>query len=122
MHVHRAARVMGAAHGGQILVSRAARELLDEGSLRGLSVRALGEHRLKDLVHPEGLYQVCAEGLELEFPPIKTLENRPTNLPTQPTTLVGRESEIDELTVLLRRPDVRLLTLTGPGGIGKTRL
>jgi len=114
--VHRGARVCAAGHGGQVLLSRATRELLTPE----VDVRDLGEHRLKDLPDPEWLFQLMARGLETEFPPLKTLNN--TNLPTQATSLVGREPELDELSGLLVNEDVRLLTLTGPGGTGKTRL
>jgi len=82
----------------------------------------LGEHGLKDLLQPEALFQLVVEGLPSEFPALKTLGNRPTNLPVQPNPLIGREREITELTVLLRGSDVRLVTLTGAGGTGKTRL
>jgi predicted ATPase/class 3 adenylate cyclase len=115
--LHRGARVMAAGHGGQVLISRTTRDLLGD-----VPVRDLGEHRLKDLSEPQRLYQLVAEGLDSDFPPPKTLENRPTNLPTQPTPLVGRERELEEVTELLCREQVRLATLTGPGGTGKTRL
>jgi predicted ATPase/class 3 adenylate cyclase len=117
LDVHAAARVMAAGHGGQVLVSESTRRLLDER----FELRDLGEHRLKDLSGPQCLYQVVAEGLALEFPPLQTLENRPTNLPVQPTRLIGREHELAELEALLAK-ETRLLTLTGPGGTGKTRL
>jgi predicted ATPase/class 3 adenylate cyclase len=115
--LHRGARVMAAAHGGQVLLSGVTRDLLSD-----TPVRDLGEHRLKDLSQPQRLYQLVADGLGTDFPPLKTLENRPTNLPTQPTPLVGREHELSELVELLERDEVRLVTLTGPGGTGKTRL
>ena len=118
MDVHRAARICSAGHGGQILLSQPTRDLLEAD----LVVRDLGEHRLKDLTAPERLYQLVAPGLEDEFPALKTLDARPTNLPTQPTPLVGRERELEELQGLLAREDVRLLTLVGPGGTGKTRV
>jgi predicted ATPase/class 3 adenylate cyclase len=117
MDVHKAARIMAAAHGGQVLLSEATVRLLD-----GAETTSLGEHRLKDLMHPVPLHQLRIEGLAEDFPPPRTLENRPTNLPTQPTPFLGRERELAELLDLLTEPSVRLLTLTGPGGTGKTRL
>jgi predicted ATPase len=87
-----------------------------------VQVRDLGEHRLKDLGRGQRLFQLRVEGLRDEFPPLNTLENRPSNLPVQPTALVGRELELREIGELLGQPDVRLLTLTGTGGVGKTRL
>ena len=118
LDVHHAARVMAAGHGGQVLVSEATRALLDDGT----RVRDLGEHRLKDLTRPQRLYQLELDGLPAEFPPLKTLDNRPTNLPVQPTGLIGREHQLAEAGAELRRDDLRLLTLTGTGGAGKTRL
>ena len=122
LDVHRAARVMSAAHGGQVLLSARTAGLVGGELPRELSMLDLGEHRLKDLLEPEGLYQLVGEGLEREFPPPKTLEGRSTNLPTQPTPLVGRERELIGLAELLGNEQVRLVTLTGPGGTGKTRL
>jgi predicted ATPase/class 3 adenylate cyclase len=119
LDVHHAARVMAAGHGGQVLVSESTRALVDEHQFQ---LRDLGEHRLKDLSAPQHLYQLQVEGLPGEFPPLNTLENRPTNLPAQPNALIGRARELDETAALLTRPDVRLLTLTGTGGAGKTRL
>src|SRR5215211_7733214 len=121
LDVHRAARVMQAGHGGQVLVSQATAELV-AGELEGLSLHELGEHRLKDLTLPVRLHELVGEGLERDFPPPKTLENRPTNLPVQPTPFLGRERELAEVRELLSREELRLLTLTGPGGTGKTRL
>jgi predicted ATPase/class 3 adenylate cyclase len=118
LDVHRAARVMAAGHGGQILVSNAARRQLDDT----WPLADLGEHRLKDLLQPERLFQLNVPGLRSEFPPVKTLGNRPTNLPAQPNALIGREKELQDIINTLRRDDVRLLTLTGPGGTGKTRV
>ncbi len=108
--VHRGARVMSAGHGGQVLVSHATYALLDGDS----GLVDLGRHRLKDLTEPQPLYQL-GEG---EFPPLKTLNQ--TNLPVQPTPLVGREAELGELLGLLG--EAHLVTLTGAGGSGKTRL
>src|SRR5215210_4074602 len=107
--VHRAARVCSAAHGRQVVVSETTGRLLD-----GVALRDLGEHRLKDLGEPVRLFQLGEE----EFPPLRSLNQ--TNLPTQPNPLVGRGREVSELTKLLG--DARLVTLTGPGGSGKTRL
>ena len=108
--VHKAARIAAAGHGGQVLVSTSTRELLD-GRLKDL-----GEHRLKDLSAPERLYQL-GDG---EFPPLRSLYR--TNLPLPATPFLGRERELRDVAALLGREDVRLLTLTGPGGAGKTRL
>jgi predicted ATPase/class 3 adenylate cyclase/Tfp pilus assembly protein PilF len=110
--VHRAARVMAAGHGGQVLISQTTRELVGFE----FELRDLGDHRLKDLSAPQRLCQL-GDG---EFPPLKSLNQ--TNLPAQPTPLVGRKRELRDVLDLLRRPDVRLLSLTGPGGTGKTRL
>ena len=108
--VHRAARIAAAGHGGQVLLSQATADLA------GPEVRDLGLHRLKDLSAPERLFQLGTE----TFPPLKTLHE--TNLPVPATPFLGRQQEIDHLAALMRRRDVRLVTLTGPGGSGKTRL
>ncbi|MGZ8511942.1 MAG: ATP-binding protein, partial [Candidatus Limnocylindria bacterium] len=119
--VHRAARIMGAGHGGQILVSASTRALLGGQALPpGVALLDLGEHRLKDLSHPEALSQVSVGGLRTEFPPLRTLDAARTNLPPQATTFIGREDEVSRIRALLA--DNRLVTLTGPGGTGKTRL
>src|SRR4051794_32270829 len=117
LDVHKAARIMAAGHGGQVLMSAATRRAAEN-----VPVVPLGEHRLKDLMQPEALYQLEIVGLPSEFPALKTLGNRPTNLPVQPNELIGREREVAEVTELLRDARVRVVTLTGPGGTGKTRL
>jgi predicted ATPase/class 3 adenylate cyclase len=120
LDVHRAARISSTAHGGQIVMSDATRALI-EGSLpdRAL-IKDLGEHRLKDLDRPERLYQLSAEGLQSDFPEPRTLDARPNNLVLQLSPFVAREHELKEINMLLL--DRRLVTLTGPGGTGKTRL
>jgi predicted ATPase/class 3 adenylate cyclase/Tfp pilus assembly protein PilF len=110
LDVHRAARIAAAGHGGQVLLSQATADLA------GVEVRDLGLHRLKDLSAPERLFQLGTD----EFPPLKTLHE--TNLPVPATPFLGREREIEQISTLLRRREVRLVTLTGPGGSGKTRL
>jgi predicted ATPase/class 3 adenylate cyclase len=119
MDVHRGARVAAAGHGGQVLVSSATRALV-EGSLpNGLSLRDLGEHRLKDLEQPERVSQLVIAGLEVEFPQLRSLAT-PGNLPTELSSFIGRKDELAEIGSLLGA--TRLLTLIGPGGTGKTRL
>jgi predicted ATPase/class 3 adenylate cyclase len=122
MDVHRAARISAAGHGGQVLVSQATQELLSQDLPSGVALRDLGEHRLKDLTHPQRLYQLVIPGLPADFPVLRTLGPRPLNLPLQLTSFVGREHELARLQELLDDPGCRLVTLVGPGGIGKTRL
>jgi predicted ATPase/class 3 adenylate cyclase len=120
--LNRVARLLSAGHGGQILISLATRELVRDGLPSGTGLLDLGERLLKDLSRPEHVFQVTAPDLPSEFSPLKTLEGQHSSLPAQPTPLVGRDRELDEVLALLRSPAVRLLTLTGPGGTGKTRL
>jgi predicted ATPase/class 3 adenylate cyclase len=120
--VNRVARLLSAGHGGQVLLSHVAQELTQDDLPKGTQLRDLGERRLKDLFRPERVFQLIAPDLPTSFPPLKTLDARINNLPAQPTPLVGRERELGEVRDLLRGEGVRLLTLTGPGGIGKTRL
>ncbi|HEX9105615.1 MAG TPA: NB-ARC domain-containing protein, partial [Longimicrobiales bacterium] len=122
LDVHRAARIAASGHGGQVLLSQTTRDLVEQELPTGTLLRDLGLHRLKDLQQPEHLHQVLIEGLPADFAPLKTLDQHAHNLPLQPTPLLGREREVAELCSLLRREDVHLVTLTGPGGVGKTRL
>jgi predicted ATPase/class 3 adenylate cyclase len=120
MDVHRASRVAAAGHGGQVVLSDATRAIVAPALPGGLALRDLGEHRLKDLPSPERLWQLQVEGLPVDFPALRSLDARPNNLPLAGSPLVGRLREMDELADLLTRR--RLVTLTGPGGTGKTRL
>jgi predicted ATPase/class 3 adenylate cyclase/Tfp pilus assembly protein PilF len=120
--VNRVARLLSVAHGGQVLLSLTTQELVRDHLPAGGNLMDLGEHRLKDLFRPERVFQLVAPGLPTEFPPLRTLEGRPNNLPIQPNPLVGREREVSEIVDRLRSDGARLLTLTGPGGTGKTRL
>jgi predicted ATPase/class 3 adenylate cyclase len=121
--VNRAARIMAAAHGGQVLLSELTASLARTGGLTpDADLRDLGEHRLKDLLQPERIFQLVHPSLPGDFPPPVTLGQRPNNLPTQASELIGREMELPAIRELIASPGVRLLTLTGPGGIGKTRL
>jgi predicted ATPase/class 3 adenylate cyclase len=120
--VNRAARIMAVGHGGQVLLSAAAAALVIDQLPDGAALLDLGEHRLKDLERPEHVFQLVHPGLARDFPPLATLDRRPNNLPTQASTFVGRDAELTEIRKRLEDETVRLLTLTGPGGTGKTRL
>jgi predicted ATPase/class 3 adenylate cyclase len=122
LDVHRAARIMNAGHGGQVLLSQTTRDLVAHDLPEGVSLQDLGEHRLKDLAYPNRLFQLVIAGLPADFPPLRTLDTRLHNLPLPPTSFIGREREVSMVYDLLRRADVRLLTLTGTAGVGKTRL
>ncbi len=116
LDVHKGARIAAAGYGGQVLLSQATRSLVDTG------VRDLGPHRLKDLSVPERIFQLEIDGLPADFPPLKTLEAGMRNLPAPRTSFVGRSSELASIDRMLDEPDCRMLTLVGPGGVGKTRL
>jgi predicted ATPase/class 3 adenylate cyclase len=120
LDVHRAARISDAGHGGQVLISETTYGLIQPALGDGLRLRDLGAHRLKDLPQPEHLYQLVIEGLPAKFPPPRSLEMLATGLPQQLTAFFGRERELAETRELLA--EARLLTLSGTGGTGKTRL
>ena len=116
LDVHRAARIAAVGHGGQVLLSQATRALVE------VDARDLGPHRLKDLSAPERIFQLAIDGLPSEFPPLRTLEAGSSNLPASRTSFVGRTEELASIDRLFDDPACRLLTLVGPGGVGKTRL
>jgi predicted ATPase/class 3 adenylate cyclase len=118
--VHRAARIADAANGGQVILSDATRGLVQHALPAGTSLRDLGVHQLRGIEDPERLHDLVIEGLAADFPPPRTPDARPNNLPPQLTSFVGREEQIAEVERLLDH--TRLLTLTGPGGSGKSRL
>lgn len=118
--LNRAARLMAVAHGGQIVVSNATEELVRDALAPAIGIEDLGEHRLRDLGRPERVFQVNAPDLPSLFAPLRSLDTQRTNLPMQLTSFVGREAEVEEVKALLT--DHRIVTLTGPGGVGKTRL
>ncbi len=120
LDVHRAARICSAGHGGQILLSRTTRDLVEHDLPEEVALRDLGRHRLKDLAHAEHLYQVLHPGLPTDFPPIRSVATRSIGLPRRLTSFIGRETEIEEVRRLLAT--TRLLTVVGIGGAGKTRL
>jgi len=120
--LNRVARIMAAGHGGQILLSSEVADLLRRELPANVTLREMGAHRMKGLTYLEHLFQLIAPDLPAAFPPLKTLDQHPTNLPLQLTLLIGREKEIASVCALLRRATIRLVTLSGPGGTGKTRL
>ena len=122
LDVHRAARVAAIAYGGQVLLSETAAAMVRDSLPASTALRDLGTHRLKDLGRPEQIFQLDAAGLQAEFPPLRSLDNPalPNNLPAQLATFVGRERELSQVRALVGSS--RLVTLTGAGGSGKTRL
>jgi predicted ATPase len=120
--LNRLARLLAAGHGGQILLTEMVRTQVHGSLPADVTLLDLGKHRLRDLLEPERVSQVIIAGLPEHFPPLKSLEQHPNNLPSQPSPLVGREAELAAVTELLTQQDVRLVTLTGLGGTGKTRL
>lgn len=118
--LNRIGRLIGLCHGGQTLLTQATQELVRDSLPEGVSLRDLGRHRFRDLVYPERIYQAVIAGLPADFPPLKSLESIPNNLPAQVTSFIGRERELAAAAEGLAQ--ARLLTLTGPGGAGKTRL
>jgi len=120
--LNRLASILSTGYGGQVLLSAAVREAVGEQLPDGVIALSLGTHRLRDLVAAEEIWQLAIPGLPTTFPPLKTLEGHHTNLPRQPTALIGREGDIEILGELLAQESTRLVTLTGPGGVGKTRL
>lgn len=120
--LNRAARLMAAAHGGQVLVSQSARAAIGADLPPGVHLRDLGLRRLRDVPEPEQVFQLVADGLRSEFPPVRTLDVRKLDVPSPATGLVGREREIAVAAQAFRAATTRLVTLTGPGGTGKSRL
>ncbi len=121
MDVHRAARVAAIAHGGQVVLTDTTAALVRGSLPEGARLSDLGEHRLKDLSTPEHLFQLWGPGDDEVFPPVRSLGTT-SSLPQPRTTLVGRDTDRARLMAMLSEPDIRLVTLTGPGGTGKTRL
>jgi predicted ATPase/class 3 adenylate cyclase len=120
--LNRLARVLAVGHGGQVLLTQAVQQLTRSDVPHGATIESLGEYRLRDLLEPERVFQLLHLDLPADFPPLTSLQDRPNNLPLQPTPFLGREQEVRDVVALVRRPEVRLLTLTGSGGTGKTRL
>jgi len=120
--LNRLARLLATGYGSQVLLSTALREVVGEHLPAGVSAISLGKHRLRDLLAAEEVWQLVIPGLPATFPPLKSLEGHPTNLPRQATDLIGRDQDVAAVRELLGEAATRLVTLTGPGGVGKTRL
>ncbi len=120
--LNRVARILSSGHGGQILLSLITSSLVRDTLPADITLRDLGEHRLKDIQQPEHIFQAIVPELPADLPPLKTLDLHPNNLPTQLTPFVGRKKDLEAVCALLMRAEVRFITLTGPGGTGKTRL
>jgi class 3 adenylate cyclase len=120
--LNRLARLLAAAHGGQVLLSLATQDLARDALPSQVTLGDLSEHPLRDLYRPERVFQLLHPDLPADFPPIRTLATHPNNLPPQQTPFVGREEQIARVLGLLSRSDVRFVTITGAGGVGKTRL
>lgn len=118
--LNRVARLLALGHGGQVLVTSSGAELVAAERENRHTLRHLGAHPLDDPLQPVGVHQVDVPGLPHEFPPLRTVENRPTNLPRQPTALIGRDAELERIRTLLAQN--QLVTVTGTGGVGKTRI
>jgi hypothetical protein len=117
--LNRVARLLYAAHGGQVLLSAVTQELVKDQLPADTQLRDLGEGYLKDLSRPERVFQLVVSDLPSDFPPLRTLESYPNNLPLQATPLIGRVREVEEVSERLRGPETRLLTLVGPGARGR---
>jgi predicted ATPase/class 3 adenylate cyclase len=122
MAVNRAARVMSAGHGGQILLSAVTADLCEQALPKGVALRDLGDHQLKGLARTERIFQLVNPGLMMDFPPLRSLGEFIVNLPVPATSFIGRPSEVRQIVDRLNNPEIRLLSLIGPGGAGKTRL
>ena len=120
--LNRLSQLLSVGHGGQVLLSLAVQQLARDALPNGCSLLDLGEHRLRDLLEPERVFQLLHPDLPGDFPPLRSLDVRPNNLPRQATPFLGREREVDTVVKMLRDDGLRLLTLTGTGGTGKTRL
>jgi len=118
--INRCARVKAAGHGGQVLVTKTTRDLAGGRLGGGFALKRLGEFRLRDLAEPELIYQLTHPGLPADFPPVRTVAERPGNLPVPVSSFIGRERELEQTAAALGQ--ARVVTLTGPGGVGKTRL